>query len=311
MEKISHKSKEANQFMLIFFRLMRVHQWVKNLFLLLPLFFAGKLFEYDLLLNVFWGFLCFSMAASAVYILNDYKDIESDRNHPSKKNRPLASGAVKPSTAIILGILLLVLAFSGAWFLSLRFLVILAAYFVMNVAYTFGLKHIAVLDTTIIATGFVLRVMAGGAVADIPVSQWIVLMTFLLALLLGFAKRRDDVLIYMDSGKKMRKSVDGYNLEFINLSMVMMAGVVIVSYIMYVLSDEVAERWDAHNLYITAFPVILGVLRYLQLTFVRGKTGNPTKILLKDRVIQVVIISWVALFYLIIYMRALREPLGL
>jgi 4-hydroxybenzoate polyprenyltransferase len=188
--------------------------------------------------------------------------------------------------------------------------VILAAYFVMNVAYTFGLKHIAVLDTTIIATGFVLRVMAGGAVADIPVSQWIVLMTFLLALLLGFAKRRDDVLIYMDSGKKMRKSVDGYNLEFINLSMVMMAGVVIISYIMYVLSDEVAKRWNAHNLYITAFPVILGVLRYLQLTFVRGKTGNPTKILLKDRVIQAVIISWVALFYLIIYMKDLREPLG-
>lgn len=296
--------------MVHFFKLIRVHQWVKNLFMLLPLFFAGKLFEYDLLENVLIGVLCFSFSASAVYILNDYKDIESDREHPSKKNRPLASGKIKPATALVAALVLLAAGFTGAWLLSFRFFVILGAYFLMNVAYTFRLKHIAVLDTTIIATGFVLRVMAGGAVAHVPVSQWIVLMTFLLALLLGFAKRRDDVLIYMESGRKMRKSVDGYNLEFINLSMVMMAGVVIVAYMMYVLSDEVVHRWQTGSLYITAFPVIMGVLRYLQLTFVKGKTGNPTKILLKDWVIQAVLASWVALFYLIIYMKDLRPGLG-
>ena len=278
--------------------------------MLLPLFFAGKLFDHQLMQNVLLGVICFSFSASAVYILNDYKDIESDRGHPSKKNRPLASGKISPGVALLGAIMLLAVGFTGAWFLSLRFFVILGAYLLMNVAYTFKLKHIAVLDTTIIATGFVLRVMAGGAVTGIPISQWIVLMTFLLALLLGFAKRRDDVLIYMESGRKMRKSVDGYNLEFINLSMVMMAGVVIVAYMMYVLSDEVVDRWQANNLYLTAFPVIMGVLRYLQLTFVKGKTGNPTKILLKDWVIQVVIVSWVALFYLIIYMRELKLDIG-
>jgi decaprenyl-phosphate phosphoribosyltransferase len=278
--------------------------------MLLPLFFAGKLFDHQLMQNVLLGVICFSFSASAVYILNDYKDIESDRGHPSKKNRPLASGKISPSVALLGAIILLALGFTGAWLLSLRFFVILGAYLLMNVAYTFKLKHIAVLDTTIIATGFVLRVMAGGAVTGIPISQWIVLMTFLLALLLGFAKRRDDVLIYMESGRKMRKSVDGYNLEFINLSMVMMAGVVIVAYMMYVLSDEVVDRWQTNNLYLTAFPVIMGVLRYLQLTFVKGKTGNPTKILLKDWVIQVVIASWVALFYLIIYMRELKLDIG-
>jgi len=296
--------------MVQFFKLIRVHQWVKNLFMLLPLFFAGKLFEYDLLDRVLLGVLCFSLSASAVYILNDYKDIESDRQHPSKKNRPLASGKIAPNVALLAALLLLAAGFTGAWFLSFRFFVLLGCYFLMNVAYTFKLKHIAVLDTTIIATGFVLRVMAGGAIAGIPVSQWIVLMTFLLALLLGFAKRRDDVLIYLESGQKMRKSVDGYNLEFINLSMVMMAGVVIVAYMMYVLSDEVVQRWKTQGLYITAFPVIMGVLRYLQLTFVKGKTGNPTKILLKDWVIQVVIAGWVALFYLIIYTKDLRLELG-
>jgi len=278
--------------------------------MLLPLFFAGKLFDHQLMQNVLLGVICFSFSASAVYILNDYKDIESDRGHPSKKNRPLASGKISPGVALLGAIILLAIGFTGAWFLSLRFFVILGAYLLMNVAYTFKLKHIAVLDTTIIATGFVLRVMAGGAVTGIPISQWIVLMTFLLALLLGFAKRRDDVLIYMESGRKMRKSVDGYNLEFINLSMVMMAGVVIVAYMMYVLSDEVVDRWQTNNLYLTAFPVIMGVLRYLQLTFVKGKTGNPTKILLKDWVIQVVIASWVALFYLIIYMRELKLDIG-
>ncbi len=293
-----------------FFKLLRVHQWVKNLFMLLPLFFAGKLFEKDLVFQVLAGFICFSFTASAVYILNDYRDVESDRQHPSKKNRPLASGRVSLNLALLTGLLLLLSGFVGAWFLSPRFFGLLAFYFLMNVGYTFGLKHIAVLDTVIIATGFVIRIMAGGAVADIPVSQWIVLMTFLLALLLGFAKRRDDVLIFMESGKKMRRSVDGYNLEFINLSMVMMAGVVIVAYLMYVMSDEVNARWQAPHLYVTAFPVIMGILRYLQLTFVKGKTGNPTKILLKDRIIQLVLLSWVALFYLIIYMKDLREQLG-
>lgn len=294
-----------------FFKLIRVHQWVKNLFLLLPLFFAGRLFDYPVLLNVLCGVLCFSLSASAVYILNDYKDIESDRQHPSKSKRPLASGKISPTVALIGAFVLLVVGFSGAWLLSGRFFFILLFYFVMNVAYTLKLKHIAVLDTTIIATGFVLRVMAGGAIAGVPVSQWIILMTFLLALLLGFAKRRDDVLIYMESGQKMRKSVDGYNLEFINLSMVMMAGVVIVAYMMYALSEEVEQRWQTKNLFITAFPVIMGVLRYLQITFVEGRTGNPTKILLKDWVIQAVIILWMALFYLIIYMKDLRPAFGL
>lgn len=292
--------------MVHFFKLIRVHQWVKNLFMLLPLFFAGKLFDHQLLHNVLMGFICFSLSASSVYILNDYKDIESDREHPSKKNRPLASGAISPKIALLMAVILLATGFAGAWFLSTRFFIILGIYFLMNVAYTFKLKHIAVLDTTIIATGFVLRVIAGGAVTGILVSQWIVLMIFLLALLLGFAKRRDDVLIYIESGRKMRKSVDGYNLEFINLSMVMMAGVVIVAYLMYVLSDEVVEHWGTKNLYITAFPVIMGVLRYLQLTFVKGKTGNPTKILLKDWVIQVVIGGWIVLFYLIIYTKELK-----
>jgi decaprenyl-phosphate phosphoribosyltransferase len=293
-----------------FLKLLRIPHWVKNLFMLLPLFFAGKLFERELVMQALAGFFCFSAVASGIYILNDYRDIESDRLHPTKKNRPLASGKVSPTFALLTASFLFIIGLTGSWFLAHRFLALLVVYVVMNFGYSFGLKHIAVLDTVIIATGFVIRILAGGAVTGIFVSHWIVLMTFLLALLLGFAKRRDDVLIFLESGKKMRRSVDGYNLEFINLSMVMMAGVVIVAYLMYVMSDEVNARWQAPNLYVTAFPVIMGILRYLQLTFVKGQSGNPTKILLKDRIIQLVLISWMALFYLIIYMRDLREQLG-
>lgn len=293
-----------------FVKLLRIPHWVKNLFMLLPLFFAGKLFEGELVLHALAGFFCFSAVASGIYILNDYRDIESDRLHPTKKNRPLASGKVSPAVALAIAVFLFLIGLTGSWFLAHRFLALLVFYVIMNFGYSFGLKHIAVLDTVIIATGFVIRILAGGAVTGIFVSHWIVLMTFLLALLLGFAKRRDDVLIFLESGKKMRRSVDGYNLEFINLSMVMMAGVVIVSYLMYVMSDEVNARWQAPNLYVTAFPVIMGILRYLQLTFVKGQTGNPTKILLKDRIIQLVLFVWMALFYLIIYMRDLREQLG-
>jgi 4-hydroxybenzoate polyprenyltransferase len=175
-------------------------------------------------------------------------------------------------------------------------------YFFINLLYTFKLKHVPVLDITIIAVGFVLRIWSGAEIANVVNSKWIILMTFLLALLLGFAKRRDDVLIFNHSGQKMRKSVDGYNLEFINSSMVLMAGVVIVCYIMYTLSPEVVSRWKTENLYITAAPVVLGVLRYLQLTFVQNKSGNPTRILINDFPIQILILFWIVLFYVIIYL---------
>jgi 4-hydroxybenzoate polyprenyltransferase len=268
----------------------------------LPLFFAGRIFDQDKLLLLVAGFFGFSFSASFIYVLNDYRDIESDRSHPEKKNRPLASGAISPAAGLTLALLLLLSGLSIGYFLDFGFLTCLFFYVVLNVAYSLKLKHIPILDTSIIATGFVLRIIAGAEIADVPTSKWIILMTFLLALLLGFAKRRDDVLIFNESGKKLRKSIDGYNLDFINLSMILMAGIVIMSYILYTLSPEVVQRWKTENLYLTAFPVILGILRYLQLTFVENRSGNPTRILLKDIIIQSVIAVWIVLFYLIIYM---------
>ena len=282
-------------------QLMRPHQYVKNLFIFLPLFFALKITDTALLLNAFIAFIAFSISASAIYTLNDYHDIEEDRQHPKKKKRPLASGAISKPQAIILMIFLFMMGLSLITFLSVKAATILSAYVILNIAYSFYLKHIAILDITIIAIGFVLRLFVGSAVTDVPLSMWIVVMTFLLALFMALAKRRDDVLIYLNTGKKMRKVIDGYNLQFLDGAMMVMASVVIVAYTIYTTSSEVVARVQSEYLYLTALFVILGILRYLQITFVEQDSGSPTQIVLKDHFMQLTLLGWIASFAWIIY----------
>ncbi len=282
-------------------KLMRPQQYIKNLFIFLPLFFALKITDTELLGNAFIAFIAFSLTASAIYTLNDYYDIEEDKEHPKKKSRPLASGAISKSQAIIIMVVLGLAGFALMATLSLKAVGILATYVAMNIAYSLYLKHIAILDVTIIAIGFVLRLFIGSAVTGIHLSMWIVIMTFLLALFMALAKRRDDVLIYLDTGKKMRKVIDGYNLQFLDIAMAIMASVVIVAYTIYTTSAEVVARTHSEYLYLTALFVILGILRYLQVTFVLKDSGSPTKIVLKDRFMQLTLIGWVLIFAWILY----------
>lgn len=282
-------------------KLIRPHQYIKNLFIFLPLFFALKITDTSLLLNAIIAFIAFSLTASAIYTLNDYHDIEEDRQHPKKKDRPLASGAISKSQAITIMSVLFISGFTLMASLSLKAAGILTAYVVMNIAYSFYLKHVAILDVVIIAIGFVLRLFIGSAVTDIPLSMWIVIMTFLLALFMALAKRRDDVLIYLDTGKKMRKVIDGYNLQFLDTVMAIMASVVIVAYTIYTTSPEVVARVNSEYLYLTALFVILGIMRYLQVVFVLKDSGSPTKIVLKDRFMQLTLIGWVLTFAWILY----------
>ncbi|MDD3343432.1 MAG: decaprenyl-phosphate phosphoribosyltransferase [Sulfurospirillaceae bacterium] len=278
--------------------LSRPHQWIKNLFLFAPLFFTFDI-TLEQTLSVLTGFLIFSITASSIYIFNDFYDVEEDKIHPTKRNRPIASGQVSKKSAIVFGSLLLCLALSAAFGLKQSFTLILLLYVILNISYTIKLKHIPILDISIIACGFVLRIFAGAAIIDVSPSMWIVLVTFLLALFLALAKRRDDVLLALE-GKKARKNIDGYNLEMLNASMTLMASVTILSYIMYTVSPEVTNRLGTHNLYLTAFFVMIGMLRYMQLTFVEQKSGSPTMIVLKDRFLQSVILGWISLFYIIV-----------
>ena len=282
-------------------KLMRPHQYIKNLFIFLPLFFAMKITDAGLLSNAFIAFIAFSLTASAIYTLNDYHDIEEDKQHPKKKDRPLASGAISKSQAIIIMSVLFVSGFALMALLSLKAVAILAAYVIMNIAYSFSLKHIAIVDVNIIALGFVLRLFVGSAATDIPLSKWIIIMTFLLALFMALAKRRDDVLIYLDTGKKMRKVIDGYNLQFLDTAMAIMASVVIVAYTIYTTSPEVEARFHSDYLYLTSFFVILGVMRYLKIAFVHKNSGSPTKIVATDHFMQLILLGWVITFAWILY----------
>lgn len=220
--------------------LLRPNQWLKNLFVLTPLFFSFHFTEANVV-AVLFGFMLFSLAASSIYVLNDYFDIDEDRQHPTKCHRPLASGAITKPQAVLFIVGLWGVVSVGAYLLNPVFLAVVVGYVLLNVFYSFKLKHIPILDIIIIAIGFVLRVFAGAVLIAVTPTMWIVLVTFLLALFLALAKRRDDCLLSLQ-GKATRKNIDGYNLELVNAAMVLMAAVTLVSYIMYTVSPEVNDK---------------------------------------------------------------------
>jgi len=280
---------------------MRPSQYFKNLFIFAPLFFGLKITNIELLLSAFVAFLSFSLIASAVYIFNDYHDVEEDKLHPTKKNRPLASGSISKKAALLLMLMLLLVGLCIFSLLGRQMLYIVFVYLVINIAYTIKLKHVAIIDVFIISIGFVLRLFIGSAVTNVELSMWIILMTFLLALFLALAKRRDDVLIFLSSGDKTRKVIDGYNIDIVNLSMTIIASVNIVSYIMYTVSPEVIKKAHTDKLYLSVVFVLLGIMRYLQITFVEKKSGSPSDILLRDRFIQLTISGWILTLWILIY----------
>ncbi len=284
-------------------KLIRVKQWVKNLFLFIPSFFAGHIFYYQELFQVLLGTIAFSFVASGVYVINDYRDRDVDRLHPVKKFRPLASGDVK----LPLAWFLIVSLIAGGLFMALKidtnFFYLLSAYLLLNLGYSLGLKHIPILDLFIVALGFQIRIFSGGVIANVPITHWLSLMIFLLALFLILAKRRDDILLNAKNknGPVIRKSTKKYNLVYINSCITLLSAVMIVAYIMYTVSPEVTERFHSDYLFVTTAFVIAGMMRYLQIVFVEKKSGSPTNIFIKDKFILSTIAGWILAFYLIIY----------
>ena len=283
-----------------FLALLRVHQYTKNGLLFLPAFFAVKLNDWQIFQNLMQAFLGFSLVASSVYIINDYMDRESDRKHPTKKNRPLASGAISPQTAFVTWLFLIIAGNALVYMVHPICFYLTISYSILNVLYTIRLKHVPILDINFVAIGFVVRLYVGSIATDVKLSVWIIVTTFVFALFIALGKRRDDVLLRQE-GKEVRKSVDGYNLDFINGSMMIMASVTIVTYISYTVSPDSIERFGTSNLYTTAFFVLLAIFRYLQITMVEGRSGSPTRIVLKDLFLQMTILGWLATFALLIY----------
>lgn len=282
-------------------QLLRPIQYLKNFFVFLPIFFGLKMTDLSALGMTTLAFIAFCATASAVYILNDALDLEEDRLHPIKQTRPLAAKSVSPHTALILFSFLVLLGFSLGYYLSI--LPLLGLYLLLNFCYSIYLKKIAILDVTLIAIGFVIRLFVGAVVTGIALSMWIVLLTFLIALFLALSKRRDDVLAFLKNGVHLRQSTQGYSLEFLSVSMAMMGTIVIVCYIMYTSSPEVMARLHSHYLYLTSGFVILGIMRYLQIVFVEQKSASPTTILASDRFLQICIALWFSSFGYLIYVK--------
>lgn len=283
-----------------YLKLMRVHHWVKNLFIFMPLFFSFQFKDISLLIANILSFIGFSFLASAIYIINDWCDHEDDKLHPEKRHRPIASGAVTSKEAFVLLVILLILCivvYAGV-LKNMNALYLVMGYFILNILYSIKLKRIPIIDISIVAIGFVIRVFIGGIVIDTPLSQWLIIMTFLLALLLALGKRRDDVIIYEKTGNKTRKSIDGYNLSFTNAGITIITAVILIAYIMYTMSDEIIMR-NGDNLYLTSVFVIIGLLRYLLIIFVDEKSGSPTMILFKDHFLHIIILMWLMSFLLL------------
>ena len=289
-------------------KLIRPHQWLKNVFVLIPMFFGGSLLDPEDIRASVLTFLAYSFVASSIYCFNDINDVEADRRHPVKCKRPLASGAVSMGTAWMLMALMFVLAALMTALLGDRGHIlkvggVLLFYYILNICYCAKLKQYAIVDVCIVAFGFVLRVLAGGFATDITLSKWLVLMTFLLTLFLSFAKRRDDVLRMNETGEPPRKNTIRYNLTFINQAITITASVTLVCYIMYTVSPEVVARLGSDLLYLTSVFVLLGLLRYMQITVVDKKSGDPTKIMLRDRFTQLVVVLWALTFLILIYIK--------
>lgn len=285
-------------------RLIRPHQWVKNLVVLLPIFFGGALLHIE---SVYAGLvtaLCFSFAASSIYCLNDIVDVDDDRRHPMKCHRPLASGAISIAQGYILMFSMFVLSMLSTFLLrqsQLETASVILFYWLLNIAYCLKLKQYAIIDVCVVSFGFVLRILAGGYATSIHLSKWIVLMTFLLMLFLSFAKRRDDVVRMNETGHAPRQNTIRYNLTFINQAITITSSVTLVCYIMYTVSPETIQNFHTDYLYLTSVFVLVGLLRYIQIAVVDKRSGDPTKVMLHDRFMQFVVLAFGLAFLFIIY----------
>ena len=288
-------------------KLIRPKQWVKNVFVLIPLFFGGELLNPHAVTTALLTFVSFCFAASSIYCLNDIVDVEADRRHPVKCKRPVAAGIVTVTQAWLLMVGFIVAAVAISLFavttlgVDWKTLAVVIFYWLLNIAYCTRLKQYAIIDVCVVAFGFVLRIFAGGQATDVVLSKWLVLMTFLLTLFLSFAKRRDDVLRMEETGEAPRRNTIRYNMTFINQAITITAAVTLVCYIMYTVSPEVIARVHTEYVYLTTVFVLLGLLRYIQLAVVDKRSGDPTKVILRDRFIQLIVLAWGLSFLIIIY----------
>ena len=284
-------------------KLLRVTHWVKNLFIFAPLFFSGNLNNIVLFGQSLLAFGSFCLISSSMYCFNDVIDMEKDRLHPLKCHRPVASGSVSITEAYLLMIVCAFLGFCVAAMadVALPLFMVLLGYWLLNMVYCLWLKQTAIVDVSCISIGFVLRIMAGAIVTGIFVSQWLVIMTYLLALFLSLVKRYNDVLMGEEPFGQLRESICSYNRNFILIAITVVAAVMLVCYIMYTISEEVVARFGSCYVFMTSFWVLIAILRFIQVLIFSNNSFNPARIVLKDYFVWLCVVGWFVNFFLILY----------
>jgi 4-hydroxybenzoate polyprenyltransferase len=274
------------------FRLMRPHQWVKNIFVLTGLLFGHAWHSPLLVFQALIAFVAFCLVSSTVYVINDIFDIEQDKHHPTKRNRPLPSGKISISTAIYFAAILGVAGLLLASLASYKVVIILLIYAVMNIAYSLRLKHVVILDVFIIATGFMLRILAGTLGLGIPPSQWLLLCGLMVTLFLGFSKRRAEIIALSEDRTSHRKVLEDYSPVLLDKMIVVTAAGLIMSYSLYTMNPETIRIHGTANLIYTVPFVIYGVFRYIFLLHHQSSGGDPSKDLVRDPHILIVLLGW-------------------
>ena len=284
-----------------FFVLVRFKEWVKNSIVFAPLFFSTTMFNWNLIIDAALAFIAFCLLSGSVYIINDISDLEHDKQHPVKKNRPLAKGDVGIKSAIVFAIILLLFALVLSLFLNQKVSYVLLSYFGINLLYSFWLKKIALIDIVIISIGFVLRLMAGAFSTGIILSDWILLLTILLSVFLVLGKRRQDLVFSKSEDFVLRKSFTGYSEKRVDISLIIVASVIVVTYLMYSISSEVRVRLNNDYFMLTSVWIILAFLRYFQLTYVFKKSESPINIFFKDTFLMIIVTFWMFSCFYFIY----------
>ena len=282
---------------------MRPRQWTKNLFVFAALVLTGKLVQVDATLKATAAFLLFCVVSSAVYLLNDLADVQQDRLHPEKRSRPLASGEIGPGVALAWTAMLCVIGVGGGFAVDRLLGWVIVAYLVLQLAYTMALKHMVIVEVLAIAGGFVLRVLAGGAAIDRPISPSLYLSMIFLALFQGFSKRRHELRLLADVAGNHRPSLSEYTIELLDDFIVIAATATIVTYSLYAIETPARPPGISANVLLLTIPFVLfAVFRYLYLVRVQGEGGTPEDLLLTDGPLLINVVAWAASLLVILYL---------
>ncbi len=285
-----------------YLKLVRVPQWIKNLFVFVPLLFSQHLFDVDYFTTTLFAFVVFCLASSLIYVINDIIDIEADKAHPTKKNRPLPAGLISKQSALIVAVVLTAVIASLLPQFNKEFIYFVTVFVLLNLLYSFWFKHIVILDVFSIAAGFSIRVLAGAVVISVPISSWLILTTMFISLFLGVMKRHSElILVAENENAPSRKVLSQYSLNFADQMATVAAAGVIICYALYTVSERTVSAFGTENLIYTTPFVVYGIFRFMYLEYISNKGDNTTKIVFSDIQLILTVLIYAITTVLIIY----------